>query len=345
MKPLETEMNLSHKMVQLDLSPQDQSCSVSDKDQALCPLQVCFQCSSKDSRPHTPPSYAARTKLLLEATAFALLVLIQFPRQAIARDYHPSINLLAVPSYSFGALPAETSRVSTLQPQGNAGISSPKSTTQTNTPEYLTGIFISIATSLFASFLFWLALYMRRPNIIISPVIIRHSSTQGIDYYLVKLINASRTDLVGLKYELHLVSPRPHKWITLPNGKQKEVRLLNKTKLKLGIDGARTESMILKRYLRPSKDVNGEALYAQVFSVSKDKQVRKKTLDGLLAGSTNGYLLFSVYAVHPASGFGKAFSKVYSREDIVDGEEFAWGKSFDVLQGPTVEIVAPTHQA
>lgn len=267
-----------------------------------------------------------------KATMAILLLFIWQPDKAAASTVAPSFNAIAILSTSLSSLPAkEMNGSSALPPKERIAPIDRESKVESAASEYATGIAISIATSLIASFIFWLALYLRRPKIIISPAIIRHRTGLDVDYYLIKLVNASRTDLVGLKYELHLISPRPNKWITLPSGKQKQVRLLNKSKLKLGIDGARTESMILKRYLEPSKDVNGDALYAQVFSVRKDKQFGRKTLDTLLSGSVNSYLVFTVYAIHPASGFGKTFTQVYSQADIIDGEEFEWGSSFKAL--------------
>lgn len=189
-------------------------------------------------------------------------------------------------------------------------------------------VLLSITTSLLASILFWTFLYNRRPRIKVSPWIIRHRTNGTIDYYLVKIVNESRTDLVGIKYEAYHVMPLPSEWIDLPDGKQKEVRLMNKKRLKLGMDGLRTDSMVLKRYVAPSQDPHGEALYAQVLSLKVQHQ-DGVSLDEMLQSHINSYIVFSVYAIHPASGFGKVFSKVFNQGHIVDGCEFKWGSSLE----------------
>jgi hypothetical protein len=209
-----------------------------------------------------------------------------------------------------------------------------------------------IASSLAASFLFWFVLYRKKPVVEVSSQILKVLDHEGNPkHYLIKVVNHTKADITNVKYELILekissrnemeidTSGRLEKILSrikneTPRLQKKSTITIFKTPLKLGLHGDRKELMAIEKYIHPIKDVNGEALYAQLFAIVPQHQPGSKSLDELLADNNLDrpykYLVFNLYAEHSTSGFGQFFSKKYSQSDIHDGKRFKWGKSTEI---------------
>lgn len=177
-----------------------------------------------------------------------------------------------------------------------------------NVTVWALSLVIGIIASLTASGLFLLAISRLRPKFDISPVISKAKDHEGKTAYYVKVVNRTRSPVIGVKVRMSIAVPQ-----NAPGG----TIHYNLKPLRLKTD----EVMEVEGYNRKDK----AALYAVRFTIDED-------LDALWPEDGASWVRFQIYATHSLTGFGKAKEQEYhhKRTELVE-KDFKFGDSLDTV--------------
>ena len=172
--------------------------------------------------------------------------------------------------------------------------------------DLLQNVLIGVLSSLVASLIFLRFLVTRKPSLEISKQISMGTEYGGVSsWFEIKVINRTSTHVMNIKAELHSVVPE-----SKPGG---VVMDLHRIELK------RDEVFTLGKFDKKDQD----AKYAFRFGTLEDlSQLRQ---DG------QSHLVFTIYAVHPVSGFGQVFVQKYEADSIIDGD-FRVGDTMEIAE-------------